>query len=181
MKWESVKSVIPIPSELNFEEYATIDDQLQVTHLMSNSEITNSIAKTNDDADNSRENNSDDEESPICLDRSKIGVTILYCASWRLTLMRRIMALCEMVKNSTPALQIFTAGYGLRNSFAALIIFCRLRIDQMNHFAPRFMSLDKAWFQITASLVSKIFFSSQHEIVVSHEYFGLEVLMILLW
>ncbi|KRX37630.1 hypothetical protein T05_3843 [Trichinella murrelli] len=162
MKWESVKSVIPIPSELNFEEYATIDDQLQVTHLMSNREITNSIAKTNDDADNSH--------------RSKIGVTILYCASWRLILMRRIMALCEMVKNSTPALQIFTAGYGLRNSFAALIIFCRLRIDQMNHSAPRFMSLDKAWFQITASLVSKIFFSSQHEIVVSHEYFGLEVL-----
>ncbi|KRZ57440.1 hypothetical protein T02_14350 [Trichinella nativa] len=63
--WESVKSVIPIPSELNFEEYATIDDQLQVTHLMSNSEITNSIAKTNDDANNSRENNSDDEESPM--------------------------------------------------------------------------------------------------------------------
>ncbi|KRX78615.1 hypothetical protein T06_1064 [Trichinella sp. T6] len=75
--WESVKSVIPIPSELNFEEYATIDDQLQVTHLMSNSEITNSIAKTNDDANNSRENNSDDEESPVSINEAYNSVQTL--------------------------------------------------------------------------------------------------------
>ncbi|KRZ04677.1 Tigger transposable element-derived protein 6 [Trichinella zimbabwensis] len=60
--WESVKSVISIPSCLKFEEYAMVDDQLQVTYLMSDSEITNSIVKTNDDADNSSENNSDGEE-----------------------------------------------------------------------------------------------------------------------
>ncbi|KRY10659.1 hypothetical protein T12_10727 [Trichinella patagoniensis] len=120
---------------------------------MSNSEITNSIAKTNDDADNSRENNSDDEESPVSINEAYNSVqTLRKC--W-------LLYVTQMVKNSTPALQIFTATYGLRNSFVALIICCRLRIDQMNHFAPRFMGLDKAWFQITASLVSKIFFSSQ--------------------
>ncbi|OUC47791.1 hypothetical protein D917_06654 [Trichinella nativa] len=75
--WESVKSVIPIPSELNFEEYATIDDQLQVTHLMSNSEIIHSIAKTNDDANNSRENNSDDEESPVSINEAYNSVQTL--------------------------------------------------------------------------------------------------------
>ncbi|KRX14071.1 hypothetical protein T07_3772 [Trichinella nelsoni] len=74
--WESVKSVIPIPSELNFEEYATIDDQLQVTYHMSNSEI-NSIAKTNDDADNSHENNSDGEESPVSINEAYNSVQTL--------------------------------------------------------------------------------------------------------
>ncbi|KRZ67132.1 hypothetical protein T10_4228 [Trichinella papuae] len=117
-----------------FEECATVDDQLQVTYLISDSEITNSIAKTNDDADNSSEN------------RSKSGLrssskSILYCASWRLILMRRIMELCQVcrskspdrhsftsscwsmyitqvAKNSRLALLIFTAGYGLCNSSA---------------------------------------------------------------
>ncbi|KAL1232737.1 Separin [Trichinella pseudospiralis] len=60
--WKSVKSVIPIPSGLKFEEYAMADDQLQVTYHMSDGEITNFIVKTNDDVDNSSKNNSDGEE-----------------------------------------------------------------------------------------------------------------------
>ncbi|KRZ44362.1 hypothetical protein T4C_4323 [Trichinella pseudospiralis] len=47
---------------LLYFKVATVGDQLQVTYPMSDSKITNSIAKTNNNADNSSENNSDSKE-----------------------------------------------------------------------------------------------------------------------
>ncbi|KRZ05957.1 hypothetical protein T11_18345 [Trichinella zimbabwensis] len=70
-----------IPSDLKFEECAMVDDQLQATYLISDSEITNSISKTNDDANNSSESNSDGEQSPDvddhCIRPPNPGVLII--------------------------------------------------------------------------------------------------------
>ncbi|KRY20893.1 hypothetical protein T12_6767 [Trichinella patagoniensis] len=54
---ESVKSVIHIPTDLKFEEYATVGDELQFTYLLSDSEITASTAKPNDIPSNNSGNN----------------------------------------------------------------------------------------------------------------------------
>ncbi|KRX88208.1 hypothetical protein T4E_10321 [Trichinella pseudospiralis] len=70
-----------IPSNLKFEEYAMIDHQLQVMYLISDSEITNSIAKTNGDADNSNESNSDGEQSPVSINEAYNSVQTLFSVS----------------------------------------------------------------------------------------------------
>ncbi|XP_003371325.1 conserved hypothetical protein [Trichinella spiralis] len=67
---ESVKSVIHIPTDLKFVEYATVGDELQFTYLFSDSEITASTAKPNDIPNNSSGNNCDSEEikeSPVSM------------------------------------------------------------------------------------------------------------------
>ncbi|KRX23236.1 hypothetical protein T07_11008 [Trichinella nelsoni] len=71
---ESLKSVIHTPTDLKFEEYATVGDELQFTYVLSDSEITASTAKPNDIPNNSNGNHCDCEqieESPVSMNPKK--------------------------------------------------------------------------------------------------------------
>ncbi|XP_003370781.1 hypothetical protein Tsp_09992 [Trichinella spiralis] len=114
--WESVKSVIPIPSELNFEEYATIDDQLQVTLLLRLMTMPTTAVKITLMAKNSRQKQNWSNNSFFALH----GASYLCVELWRCA---KSVGQNHQTDNHSPNVR-----------------------------------------------------SHRHEIVVSHEYFGLDVL-----